>query len=419
MPLCGPGWCAFFVRAEGDKSMELWGDWNGWCAPLVPKPLAALPEWRWAVAAADTTQVIAYKLKINGDWCLDPGNPHLQFGAWGQNSAIYPPGRSRIRKLQIGGLAGGGPRDLFVYLPAEYFAARHQAFPVVYWQDGFNIFANPQAPFGSWDLDRSSDGLIASGHLAPLIHVGVDTRDREREYVWAPLHHPDLPGEPRLPVYAQWLAQEVKPQIDKLFRTLPGRESTAIAGSSLGGIAALWTAWEHWQVFGRVAALSGAFWVGEGVTASSGHQGEGPSLRQIIRANRAGVPPGALRIYLDCGDTEDDVGVHYASDSWVHCDWTRNALIAQGWSGRQEWQVGSNPGETPSDLPDATAPSLVPALAWQPEPPPGRNWHDYLGLSQNLLMLLGRGHRHDEAAWRLRAATALRYLFPGPALGSP
>jgi hypothetical protein len=35
------------------------------------------------------------------------------------------------------------------------------------------------------------------------------------------------------------------------------------------------------------------------------------------------------------------------------------------------------------------------------------------------LVLLGRGHRHDEAAWRLRAATALRYLFPGPALGSP
>lgn len=419
MPLCGADWCAFFVRADCGEAVEVWGDWNGWAAPLQPRPLAALPEWLWAVVAADPRQVIAYKLKIDGAWCLDPGNPHIAFGAWGLNSAIYPPGRSRLRRLSVAGIDGAAPREVFVYLPAAYFSQPRQAFAAVYWQDGFNVFANPQAPFGSWDLDRSSDALIAAGQIAPLNHVAVDTRDREREYAWAPLHHPDLSGAPLLPAYARWLVEVLKPRIDATFRTLPGREATAIAGSSLGGNAALWTAWQHWQVFAKVAALSPALWVGEGVAASSGHLGEGPSLRQIIAANRAGVPSGGLRVYLDCGDSEDDGRVSYASDSWVHCDWTRNALIARGWQGRPEWCAAGAPAQIPANLPEDAPPAAVPALAWQADPPEGQDWAHYLGLGRDLLMVVGQGHRHDEAAWRLRTATALRFLFPGPALAEP
>ena len=49
--------------------------------------------------------------------------------------------------------------------------------------------------------------------------------------------------------------------MDREYRTLPGAEHTAVMGSSLGGLCSLALAWDHPEIFGGAASLSGAFQV--------------------------------------------------------------------------------------------------------------------------------------------------------------
>jgi predicted alpha/beta superfamily hydrolase len=64
--------------------------------------------------------------------------------------------------------------------------------------------------------------------------------------------------------FARWIVKELKPKIDAQYRTLPDRSSTWIAGSSLGGLFALYVSVEHNQVFGGAVAMSPSlFWGNE------------------------------------------------------------------------------------------------------------------------------------------------------------
>ena len=62
-------------------------------------------------------------------------------------------------------------------------------------------------------------------------------------------------------IYMDWLVNILKPEIDKKYRTMPGRENTLIAGSSMGGLMALYGATEYNHVFQRAACLSPSLWV--------------------------------------------------------------------------------------------------------------------------------------------------------------
>ena len=62
-------------------------------------------------------------------------------------------------------------------------------------------------------------------------------------------------------IYMDWLVDILKPEIDKKYRTMPERENTIIAGSSMGGLMALYGATEYNHVFQRAACLSPSLWV--------------------------------------------------------------------------------------------------------------------------------------------------------------
>ena len=64
--------------------------------------------------------------------------------------------------------------------------------------------------------------------------------------------------------YMHWLIKELKPYIDETYRTLPDRENTMIAGSSMGGLMALYAATTFNSVFQRAACLSPSLWVAPG-----------------------------------------------------------------------------------------------------------------------------------------------------------
>src|SRR5205814_9550232 len=99
---------------------------------------------------------------------------------------------------------------------------------------------------------------IQSGSVAPLIIVGIyNTKARVREYTPTPV--PKLGGG-RADRYAKFLIEEVKPFIDREYRTLSGAQHTGIGGSLLGGLVFLYVGLKHSPIFGKIAALSPSVW---------------------------------------------------------------------------------------------------------------------------------------------------------------
>lgn len=423
MPVCDGGTCLFVALVPGAQAVEVHGSFDGWEPSHALQLLAfADPVGRrpWTAEIAMTVDpVVQYKLVADGTWMVDPSNRYFRFAEYGPNSAISAPTVGRLTRLDdVASPQLGDTRALYVYLPAAYFAEPQRRFGVLYLQDGFNVFTNPLATYGSWEVETTADLRMGQGLAEPLLLVGVDTANRFDEYTWCAVHVDHGDGSdfwttPRLADYADFLTDSVVPLIDTRFRTIPDREHRGIAGSSLGGVSSFWIGWTHPQVFSRAGVFSPSTWIGE---ADLGDDSACTSLRAMV-AEGVGPSPAELRVYLDSGDTDFEGTSTYASDSWAGTDWTRNALILAGWQNRLEWDSDATLATPPVDLPATTPPVDVPHLAWAAAPPDAyAGWADYLGVENDLLAVVGHGHVHNEAAWRQRFDAALMFLFPGPAL---
>src|SRR5260370_8225985 len=151
-------------------------------------------------------------------------------------------------------------RDLIVYTPPGYAHQSLRHFPVLYLHDGQNLFdgATSFIPGQDWHVGQTADLCIQAGAVAPLIIVGLyNTRARSREYT-----HTEVPklGGGRADRYAKFLIEEVKPFVDREYRTLSGWQHTGIGGSSLGGLVSLYLGLQHSRIFGKIAPLSPSVW---------------------------------------------------------------------------------------------------------------------------------------------------------------
>ena len=150
-------------------------------------------------------------------------------------------------------VAGKGidPRDIVVWLPPDYETEPTRRYAVLYMHDGQNIIDPRTSAFGvDWRADETADSLIRSGKIAPFIVVGIyNTADRTAEY------SPTRKGA----AYSDFLIRTVKPMIDRKYRTLPDREHTTVAGSSMGGLISFMLVWEHPEVFSKAICMSPAF----------------------------------------------------------------------------------------------------------------------------------------------------------------
>ena len=152
-------------------------------------------------------------------------------------------------------------RCVCVYLPEAYLSDPARRFPVFYLHDGQNLFDNLTAyvPGHSWCAHTTADRLAASGEIEPVILVGVANTGLRRMAEYTPTRDPKLGGgEARS--YARLLIEELKPQIDRIYRTEPNRSNTAVGGSSLGGLVSLFLGFEYPEVFGKIAVLSPSIW---------------------------------------------------------------------------------------------------------------------------------------------------------------
>jgi len=184
------------------------------------------------------------------------------------------------------------PRGLHIYLPPSYLTEPHRRYPVLYLHDGQNVFSsagtNIAFGWGNWELDRTADELSRAGKMREIIMVAVDSsRDRYLE-LCGRHHSADAPTNTAFENYTALLITELKPRIDREYRTLPDAANTAVMGSSMGGIGSLILAWEHPEVFGCAASLSGAF--------SVEHTN---FLNGVLKPYTGPAKP--VRVYLDSG----------------------------------------------------------------------------------------------------------------------
>jgi enterochelin esterase-like enzyme len=161
-------------------------------------------------------------------------------------------------------------RHVSIYLPPQYAANPSARFPVIYAQDGQNLFDPRIANTGvDWGVDEAMQALVSEGAIEPAIVVGVwSTPARRFEYAPAGVlalmpEEMKRAAEEEFPEtlrvgdsYLRFLVQELKPRVDAAFRTRPGRESTFLMGSSMGALISVYGMAEYPSVFGGAAGLS-------------------------------------------------------------------------------------------------------------------------------------------------------------------
>jgi metallo-beta-lactamase class B len=189
----------------------------------------------------------------------------------------------------------GRTRRIWIYLPPDY-AGSGRRYPVLYMHDGQNVFDAATSYAGEWGVDEALDSLHAAG-VPGVIVVAVDNGGGEhRMDEYSPWKHPQHGGGEG-DAYVDFLANTLKPWIDRRFRTRPDRGSTGVMGSSMGGLISLHAAFRHPGVFGRVGVFSPSLWFSPEVFAAA------------RAADRVRVRP---RIYLVSGGREgppEDPGV--------------------------------------------------------------------------------------------------------------
>ena len=205
-------------------------------------------------------------------------------------------------------------KQIWLYLPPNYDLDHGQRFPVIYMQDGQYLFdpllrfsdnhyidqslhhqlQHRQHWFGSWQVDKHIDQLVANKQTLGFIVVGVSSEDGNRTAEYSPWPWAAV-FQPQAEHYLAFLITTVKPFVDQHYRTLRDRAHTAIAGSSMGGLLALYAGLQYPDVFSKVAALSPVL---------AEHVSGQPLLAHIQQKTKTHT----LRIYVDLGTRELSFG---------------------------------------------------------------------------------------------------------------
>ncbi|HXI71855.1 MAG TPA: alpha/beta hydrolase-fold protein [Verrucomicrobiae bacterium] len=266
----------------------------------------------------------------------------------------------------------GWNRGIHIYLPPSYSTQPQRRYPVLYLHDGQNVFSsagtNAAFGWGSWELDKTADELSRAGKMQEIIMVTVDNSFARYEEYCGRHHAANASTNTAFENYAALLITEIKPRIDRDYRTLPDAAHTAVMGSSMGGICSVVLAWEHPEIFGSAASLSGAFQV------------EQTNFLNGVLKEYHGQPK-PIRVYLDSG-VVDFMG---HDDGCLLTKQVTAELQRIGGTNSVQWFVDAKP-LTPAEL-------------------------EKSGLRRDKWPE-AQTSQHNEFYWRLRSWRALTFLFP-------
>ena len=207
-------------------------------------------------------------------------------------------------------------RGITIYLPPRYDDEPERRYPVLYLQDGQNLFDPAKAFSGvHWRVAETATGLIDAGRLSPLIVVGIDNTGVNRLDEYTPTHDRKRGGGDA-DRYAALLVNQVKPLVDGTYRTLVDSAYTGIGGSSLGGLVSLYLVLTAADTFGRAAVLSPSVW-----------WDRRSILKPVRRARALARKP---RLWVDVG-TRESSGEGSARRVVEDVRLLRAGLVSSGW----------------------------------------------------------------------------------------
>jgi len=172
-----------------------------------------------------------------------------------------------------------------VYLPPGYAENTLRRYPVLYMQDGKNLFFPEEAFLGrEWRVGEALQLLDTMSACERAVVVGIHSGDRMHEYT-----------QPGYDAYARSVVSEIKPEIERRIRVLATPRETGVIGSSLGGVVSFFMAWEYPEAFGYAACMSSTF-----------------SHRDDLIERVLSEPKRASKFYLDSGWPGDNYEVTQA-----------------------------------------------------------------------------------------------------------
>jgi predicted alpha/beta superfamily hydrolase len=143
----------------------------------------------------------------------------------------------------------GRKHKLRVYAPPGYFENTLQQYPILFMQDGKNLFFPEEAFMGSdWGVDESLGLLNKMTAVDKVLIVGIWSQDRFLDYT-----------KPGYEKYGESLVKEIMPEARKRLRLLGGPRETGVMGSSLGGVVSFYLGWQYPEIFGVSMCMSSTF----------------------------------------------------------------------------------------------------------------------------------------------------------------
>ena len=190
-------------------------------------------------------------------------------------------------KIQVLGpfaTPGLAPRRVRLYVPADFDPAVPRF--TLFLFDGQNVFDDEPSYVGGWYAHEAAERLARAGKLAPIL-VGIDHGGPERIRELSPFPVQGVPGD--LDLLLDWLLGTLKPALAKRLPLIGGPAGSALAGSSMGGLAATYAHFHRPQEVGGALVMSPSYWVGDGA---------------ILDWVQEQPRPPFSRVYLDSGMRE-------------------------------------------------------------------------------------------------------------------
>jgi predicted alpha/beta superfamily hydrolase len=332
-----------FTPQDDDRTVYLSGNFNDWTARDARYEMKRVREGHFRFTFQQSfprNMVLEYKY-TKGGWegeelgydGFPPSNRHIEHPRgnvsdlvpqWKQHSGTYNP--MYFPEIQIVAKRFNVPqlrrrRRISILLPWNYKTSGKR-YPVLYLQDGQNLFED-DAPFGTWGVDKQLAALAQQGK-GEVIVVAIDHGGKERIREFMP-YDTHKWGDGLGRDYAQFLAETLKPYIDKNFRTLVGREHTGIGGSSMGGLISIFAGMLFPHVFSKYMIFSPSLWVSPRIYTDSEHFSKLPETKVYLyvgeregsntvnnvkkfkdAVEKRGMPSGALQVRLEV----DPMGLH-------------------------------------------------------------------------------------------------------------
>jgi enterochelin esterase family protein len=248
----------FRLKAPNAKTVQLQGG-DGLVRGLLD--LKPSDDGVWTVTTAPAVPGFHYYWFVLDGVAVNDSSSETYFGYGKPTSGVEIPEpgvdfyeakevpHGEVRAFWYHARTTGRPRRAFVYTPPGYDTKPGVRYPVLYLQHGMGEDERGWTTQGR--MNFILDNLLAAGKARPMLVV---------------MDNGTVPNPPaaagaaptfNFQGFENVLLQDLIPQIDAAYRTIPDRDHRAMAGLSMGGMQTLQNALRHLDRFAYLGSFSG------------------------------------------------------------------------------------------------------------------------------------------------------------------